>query len=188
MIDTSINNPQTKKAEDALGSPEELLRLWKEEGNLVAGLFLGQAHHFGDEEHGIFRNPEKAKEIYLEVGEPPEKGPFLGDFCPETAKYILTGSSQDVEAVKVRIDKLAAKVGSPEGDFGLYIPVGALMKVLVGSRYYEGNVLYSELENPEKLVITAELDSPEKLLYAFRQAYPSLTVEMETKDEQRNLK
>ena len=179
MIDTSSRNPQTKKAQDALESPEELLRLWKEEGNLVAALFLGYAHHFGDEEHGIFRNPKKAKEIYLEIGEPPEKAPFLGDFFPETAKYIFTGSAEDVEAVKVLIDKLVAKVGSPDNEFGLYIPVGALMKLLVGSRYYEGNVLYSELENPEKLVITAELDSPEKLLYAFRQAYPSLNVEME---------
>ena len=93
MIDTSINNPQTKKAYEALDSPEDLLRLWKEEGNLVAALFLAQKHHFGDEELGIFRNPEK-------------------------------------------------------------------------------------------LVITAELDSPIKLLYAFRQAYPSLTVEMEKTEEE----
>lgn len=183
MIDTSIYNPQTKKAEEAIESPDELHRLWKEEGNLVAGLFLAHKHHFGDEELGIFRNPKKAKEMYIELGEPLEKGPFLGDFCPETAKYVFTGTAQDVEAVKVRIDKLAAKVGMPENELGLYIPVGALMKVLVGSRYYEGNVLYSELENSEKLVITAELDSPEKLLYAFRQAYPTLSIEMEkTKD------
>lgn len=184
MIDKSSRNPQTKKAQDALESPEELLRLWKEEGNLVAGLFLGYAHHFGDEEHGIFRNPEKAKEIYLEIGEPPEKEPFLGDFCPETVDYIFTGMAQDVEAVKVRIEKLAAKVGMPDNEFGLYIPVGALMKVLVGSRYYEGNVLFSELESPEKLVITAELNDPEKLLYAFRLAYPSLNIEMEKTNEE----
>lgn len=59
MIDTSIYNPQIKKAEEAIESPEELLRLWKEEGNLVAALYLGYALRFGDEEHGIFHNPVK---------------------------------------------------------------------------------------------------------------------------------
>ena len=55
-----------------------------------------------------------------------------------------------------------------------------LMKVLVGSdtEYYRGNVMTMEREAPDRLVITTEADMGEPLLYALRQCFDNLTVEM----------
>ena len=54
------------------------------------------------------------------------------------------------------------------------------MKVLVGSdtEYYRGNILYLNREAPDRLVITSEADRDEPLLYALRQAYTNLDVEI----------
>ena len=62
-----IDNDQI--AWDAFENPAELYRLWKEKENLLAGQFLANKYHWGDEKNGIFINPEKAREIYEEIGE-----------------------------------------------------------------------------------------------------------------------
>ena len=62
-----IDNDQI--AWDAFENPAELYRLWKEEENLLAGQFLANKYHWGDEKNGIFINPDKAREIYEEIGE-----------------------------------------------------------------------------------------------------------------------
>ena len=55
-----------------------------------------------------------------------------------------------------------------------------LMKLLVGSDsiYYRGNVISMERQAPGKLVITTEADKGEPLLYALRQCFENLNVEM----------
>lgn len=54
------------------------------------------------------------------------------------------------------------------------------MKVLVGSdtEYYRGNVITMERTASDRLVITTEADYGEPLLYALRQCFENLTVEM----------
>ena len=165
---------------DAFDSPAELYRLWKEEGNLLAAQFLGNKHHWGDEENGIFINPEKAREIYEEIGEAYEtweNDPDEPDL--KTRDYVISGSTVELQGVKLLIDKLAERLGMPGNESGLYVPVGVLMKILVGSPYYEGNVLYVNSESSEKLVITTEIEKPCALLYAFREAFPNLKIEMQ---------
>ncbi len=57
-----------------------------------------------------------------------------------------------------------------------------LMNTLVGSRYYDGNLLSMKTDNPECIVLHAEANKMEPLLYALRQAFPNLEIEMkETK-------
>ena len=48
--------------------PEKLWKLWKEGGNLEAARYLAMKYLQGDEGNGIFRNPDKAREIYEEIG------------------------------------------------------------------------------------------------------------------------
>jgi hypothetical protein len=56
------------------------------------------------------------------------------------------------------------------------------MKTLVGSRYYDGNLLSMDTDNPECIVLHAEANKMEPLLYALRQTFPNLEIEMrETK-------
>ena len=64
------------------------------------------------------------------------------------------------------------------------MPQGALMKVLVGSdtEYYRGNILYLNREAPDRLVITKEADRGEPLLYALRQCFTDLNIEMKEKE------
>ena len=60
------------------------------------------------------------------------------------------------------------------------MPQRALMKVLVGSdtEYNRGNVQHIERKAPDRLVITTEADKGEPLLYALRQCFENLNVEM----------
>ena len=81
------------------------------------------------------------------------------------------------------IHDLCKRFGIPENEedgLGLYVPQRALMKVLIGSdtEYYRGNILYLNREAPDRLVITSEADRDEPLLYALRQAYTNLDVEI----------
>lgn len=61
---------------------------------------------------------------------------------------------------------------------GLYIPLGVLMNVLVGSPYYEANLLSMDTGNPECIVLHTEANSCKPLLYALREAFPYLNIEM----------
>lgn len=178
MVNTDITTPEGWAAMKALGDPGELLKLWKEENNLVAGLFLGHKYHFGDEEIGIFRDPEKAREIYLMVGEPVEESPFFGEDYIDSGTYTIKGDAEDIENLKSLLDGLTEKYGMKDNEFGLYIPVGKLMKALVNSPYYNGNVIFVELVGENALKIYCELDKPEVLLYALRKAYPNVEVDM----------
>ena len=83
---------------------------------------------------------------------------------------------------KTLVDELAQKYGEPENELGLYISMNILMKTLVGSHYYDGNLLTMNTDDPECIVLHAEANRVEPLLYALRQAFPNLDVEVkETK-------
>ena len=164
------------KARDAFDNPAELHRLLKEEGNILAGLFLANKYHWGDEANGIFINPEMAKGIYKEIGEDFESWEKEEEEDPNTVEYIIEGTEEELKAVKVLFDTLNSKYGTPDLFDGVYIPMGVFMQTLVGSSYYEGNILTLEEDNPNKLILTAELDKPFALLYALREAFDNLKI------------
>ena len=102
---------------------------------------------------------------------------------PGTYEYVLTGNTTSLDAVETLIRDLCKRFGIPENEedgLGLYVPQRALMKMLVGSdtEYYRGNILYLNREAPDRLVITSEADNGDPLLYALRQAYTNLDVEI----------
>ena len=149
-------------------------------GSKSAALKLGQMYDKGDEKNGIFRHPLKAREYFKMAGEKYEYEPEDED--PHEADYFLRGSAQELAAVKNLVDELAKKYGDAFNEFGLYIPMNILMKTLVGSRYYDGNLLTMNTDDSECIVLHAEANTMEPLLYALRQAFPNLKIEMkETK-------
>ena len=149
-------------------------------GSKSAALKLGQMYDKGDEKNGIFRNPLKAREYFKMAGEKYEYEPEEEN--PHEADYFLRGSAEELAAVKALVDELTQKYGDAFNEFGLYIPMNILMKTLVGSRYYDGNLLTMNTDDPECIVLHAEANTMEPLLYALRQAFPNLEIEMkETK-------
>ena len=145
-------------------------------GSKSAALKLGQMYDKGDEKNGIFRHPLKAREYFKMAGEKYEYEPEDED--PHEADYFLRGSAQELAAVKNLVDELTQKYGDAFNEFGLYIPMNILMKTLVGSRYYDGNLLSMNTDDPECIVLHAEANTMEPLLYALRQAFPNLEIEM----------
>ena len=180
----NLEQIEIDKAWDAFENPAELYKLLKEEGNLLAGRFLANKYHLGDEVNGIFINPEKAKEIYKEIGEDFEFWEKEEEEDPNTVEYIIEGTEEGLKAVKVLFDTLNSKYGTPDLFAGVYIPLGVFMQTLVGSPYYEGNVLTLEEANANKLILTAELDKPFALLYALHEAFGNLKFSSEIENRQ----
>jgi hypothetical protein len=165
-----------------------------DKGNKYAAWELYWKHCYGDEEHGIFINRKRAREYYdlaLKLGyELDEDGSDAwddsddpGDEFPEEFCYTLTGNAQTLDGVETLIRDLCKRFGIPENEedgLGLFVPQRMLMKVLVGSdtEYYRGNIQYLERETPDRLVITTEADNGKPLLYALRQCFENLKVEM----------
>ena len=144
-------------------------------GSKSAALKLGQLYDKGDEKNGIFRNPVKARRYYKLAGKKYEYVPEEED--PHEADYFLRGSAEELAAVKTLVDELAQKYGEPANELGLYISMNILMKTLVGSHYYDGNLLTMNTDNPECIVLHAEANRVEPLLYALQQAFPNLDIE-----------
>ena len=149
-------------------------------GSKSAALKLGQMYDKGDEKNGIFRHPLKAREYFKIAGEKYEYEPEEEN--PHEADYFLRGSAEELAAVKTLVDELTQKYGDAFNEFGLYIPMNILMKTLVGSRYYDGNLLTMNTDDPECIVLHAEANTMEPLIYALRQAFPNLEIEMKETD------
>ena len=168
---------------DAFENPAELHRLWKEEENLLAGQFLANKYHWGDEKHGIFINPDKAREIYEEIGESYEDWDeqTTCDHTLHKTKFYIWGAEEELEPISILW--LQLKDFWIDGDEERIpgFPVGVLMNLLVGSPWYEGTVDCLEEVLAIKLSFRAQLEKPEALLYAFRETFPNLRI-IEEKD------
>ena len=164
-----------------------------DKGNQYAAWELYEKYRYGEEEYGYFINKPLAKKYHdraQELGfnadnyEEWDDEDHPGEPYPRTFEYVLTGSADSLNGVQNLIKRLCERFGIPENEddgLGMYVPQRVLMKVLVGSdtEYYRGNVLYLEREAPDRLVITTEADKGEPLLYALRQCFENLTVDLE---------
>ena len=176
--------------EELAGYIEDVPTLFElcERGNRWAAYALYQKYSWGDEEQGIFINSKKAKEYYDMAGDIPYKDEWddveePGEPYPNNYEYVLTGKATALDGVETLIRDLCKRFGIPENEedgLGLYVPQRALMEVLVGSdtEYYRGNVQYLERDAPDRLIITTEADKGEPLLYALRQCFKDLTIEL----------
>lgn len=185
-----IDNHQI--AWDAFENPAELYRLWKEKENLLAGQFLANKYHWGDEKNGIFINPEKAREIYEEIGESYEDWDeqTSRDYTLQKTKFYIWGEEGELEPINILWMQLKDFWIDGDEERIPGFPVGVLMNVLIGSPWYEGIVECLEEVLPTKLSFRAQLEKPEALLYAFREAFPNLRIveERQLKTDGRGMK
>lgn len=191
-LDLELVRRGKEYAASMIRNPKVLLDLC-EKGNKYAARELYVKYRWGDEEHGIFIDKEKARIYYDMIGNV-LKECYKWDDCddpgeenPSNYEYILTGDAATLNAVQTLINDLCQRFGTPGNEFGMFVPQRILMKVLVGAdtEYYRGNIL--EMEGPSPigggkegacLVITTEADRGEPLLYALRQAFTNLNVEV----------
>ena len=152
--------------------PQELA----DKGNKYAAEELGSLYDRGDEAKGIFVNPKKAKDLFSMAGMEYKYEPEEED--PHEADYFLRGSAQELEPVKVLVNELIKRYGDVGNELGLYVPMEILMKTLVGSKYYAGNLLTMNTDAPDCIVLHVEANRMEPLLYALRQSFPNLDIEM----------
>ena len=151
-----------------------------DKGNKTAFEEMWYKYAYGDEANGIFINPKKAKECHEKGHLDCEYEPYM-EF-PYGSVYILRGSAEELEAVKTLVHELTNRYGTPDNELGLYVPMEILMQTLVGSKYYKGNLLSMATDSPDCLVLRAEANNQEPLLYALRQAFPNLEVEIEDEE------
>ena len=155
----------------------EILRELCEKGNKFAAEQLGYKYDVGDEKNYIFVNPRRAKEYFDMAGIDYQYQQWDED--PHEADYCLRGSSEELARVKDIIDRLTQRFGDPNNELGLFLPMEHLMFYLVGSNYYEGNLLRMNTDDPECIVLHAELNEIKSLLYALRFRFPKLDIEMQ---------
>ncbi len=157
-------------------------------GNKWAAYALYKKYIWGDEEHGIFIDRQRAKEYYDQAGDIPYKGEWddsddPGEEYPSTYEYTLTGNAATLNGIRTLLYDLCKQYGIPwneEDGLGLFIPQRLWIKHLVGSdtEYYRGNIKYIKQPAPDRLVLTTEADKGEPLLYALRQNFEDIEIEM----------
>lgn len=167
-----------------IDDPEILQELCKVKGIKEAAEQLYQKYRYGDEKNGIFIDKKKAKTYYDLAGDAVYEQYATEDFPdeeePQEFHYTLTGNSVTLDGVETLINDLCQQFGTPGNECGLLVPQQMLMKMLVGSdsEYYRGNVLTMERKASDSLILTTEADKGEPLLYALRQCFENLDIEM----------
>ena len=155
----------------------EILHDLCEKGNKSAAEQLGYKYDVGDEKNFIFINPSVAKLYFEKAGLDYEYQQREED--PHEADYYLRGAAEELARVKDVIDRLTQRFGTPNNELGLFLPLEHLMFYLVGSRFYEGNILRMNTDDPHCIVLHAELNEIKSLLYALRFRFPNLNIEMQ---------
>jgi len=136
---------------------------------------LAEAYRYGDERNGIYRNYDLARKYCEMTGDTftPE-----GDDAPCEYDYTLTGNADTLAGVKRMIDDLCQQFGTPSNELGLFVPLQAVMRLLVGSSDYRGNIIRMEQPSAECLKLHVEANEGNPLLFALRQSFENLTVEV----------
>ena len=147
-----------------------------EKGNKHAALAAARMRQYGDEEQGVFIDLEEAKRLYGIAGaemEPDEYNDEVDEF-----DYVLKSDTPDsLTVVKTLIEDLAGRCGTPDKEFGLYVPLDILMRVLIGSSHYYGNVMSMDAEDPNQIKLHVETNRIEPLFYALKTCFPHLGIE-----------
>jgi hypothetical protein len=76
------------------------------------------------------------------------------------------------------IDDLCQQFGTPNNELGLFVPLQAVMRLLVGSSDYRGNIIRMEQPSAKCLKLHVEANEGNPLLFALRQSFENLTVEV----------
>ena len=168
LIDTSIVSDTAARY---IGLIEELISRdgaeWKET--------LGELYYCGKPGIGIFRDSAKAQEY------DPELGTYEhcdDDICSYTLG--IHGTRSQLDGIQTLLGRLCEKWGTPDNELGMFVPIDALIKTLVGSDEYRGNVMRMELSDDAlSLQIECEADVADVLKYALQCAFGELKIDLE---------
>lgn len=149
-----------------------------DKGNKTAAEHMGYKYAYGDEANGIFVDYVKVAEYMKLAGEEFDANDYREDADPHDYEYTLKGDAETLGAIRTMVDNLCQRFGTPGNELGMFVPLGTVMRKLVGSSHYEGNILSMEQPAPDCLILKTEANKGEPLLYALRQRYENLNIEM----------
>lgn len=139
---------------------------------------LAETYRYGDERNGIYINRGLAKEYYEKIGEQYNPAEDFTEDSPVETDYSLKGNAETVKGIRDTINDLCQRFGTPDNEFGMFVPLQSFMKLLVGSddEAYRGNVLRMEQKDDNILVLHTESNNPGPLYYALHQCFPDLEI------------
>lgn len=140
---------------------------------------LAETYRYGDERNGIYINRGLAKEYYEKIGELYDPAEDATEDIPVETDYTLKGNAETLKGIRDTINDLCQRFGTPDNEFGMFVPLQPLMKLLVGSddNTYRGNILRMEQKGANTLVLHTESNNPGPLYYALRQCFENLEIE-----------
>lgn len=140
---------------------------------------LAETYRYGDERNGIYINRSMAKKYYDMMGEDYDPAEDETEDDPVETDYTLKGNAETLKGIRDTINDLCQRFGTPDNEFGMFVPLQPLMKLLVGSddEAYRGNVLRMEQMDANTLVLYTESNNPGPLYYALHQSFPNLEIE-----------
>ena len=140
---------------------------------------LAETYRYGDERNGIYINRSMAKKYYDMMGEDYDPAEDDTEDDPVETDYTLKGNAETLKGIRDTINDLCQRFGTPDNEFGMFVPLQPLMKLLVGSddEAYRGNVLRMEQKDDNTLVLHTESNNPGPLYYALHQSFPNLEIE-----------
>ena len=140
---------------------------------------LAETYRYGDERNGIYINRAMAKKYYDMLGEDYDPAEDETEDDPVETDYTLKGNAETLKGIRDTINDLCQRFGTPDNEFGMFVPLQPLMKLLVGSddEAYRGNVLRMEQKDANTLVLHTESNNPGPLYYALHQSFPNLEIE-----------
>ena len=149
--------------------------LYDKHRNAGFALTLAENYYYGAEEQGIFIDKEKARYYYDLAGEDMpemEEDDDLSDIY--TVTFTINGDKQQIGQIAELIKNLATQFGTPDCEFGLYLPIMYLTENLVGSNAYEGNIMSCENNDFDGLELKVETNSnvPRALKCALQREFP----------------
>lgn len=149
-----------------------------DKGNKTAAENLGCKYACGDEANGIFIDHKRASRYMELAGKDYNPKDYEEEDMPREFDYILKGNAETLSGICTMIDDLCHRFGTPDNEVGMFVPLGPVMKALVGTPYYRGNIMSMNQDAPDCLTLHAEANSGGPLLYALRRCYENLSVEM----------
>ena len=140
---------------------------------------LAETYRYGDEHNGIYINRVLAKDYYEKIGEQYDPEKDATEDIPVETDYTLKGNAKTLKGICDTINDLCQRFGTPDNEFGMFVPLQPLMKLLVGSddNTYRGNILRMEQKDANTLVLHTESNNPGPLYYALHQCFPDLIIE-----------
>jgi len=149
-----------------------------DKGNKTAAEHMGYKYAYGDEANGIFVDYVKTAEYMKLASEEFDANDYREDADPHDFEYTLKGDAGTLGDIHTMVDNLCQRLGTPGNELGMFVPLSSVMQKLVGSPHYEGNILSMEQPTPDHLILKTEANKGEPLLYALRQRYENLNIEM----------